>query len=152
MVRRVQANQGGQDYYAPSDNYYGYDQNQQQQDDQNYFSNERSYQPDQSQFQQQYSQPTGNYNYASPTTNSYGQPVSHYGNEAYSANNQFDIGSTMTQPFIQPEKAHISPVIQNDGYGASYGVQSPSMSGSWLSAFGTGGFQGEPPLLEGKKN
>ena len=150
MVRRVQANQaGGQDYYSTSDNYYGYEQSQQPPADQNYYYNEQAYQPDQTQFQQPYSQPANNYNYSSPAANSYAQHVNNYGSEAYSNSNQYNnYNSPVTQPFIQPEKTHSSPIVQNAGYGATYGVQ-PS-SGSWLSAFGTGGFEGEAPLLEGK--
>jgi hypothetical protein len=50
------------------------------------------------------------------------------------------------------DSQHPGPVAQGSintgggatGYGGSIAVQ-----GGWLSAFGTGGFEGEPPLLEG---
>ncbi len=151
MVRKVQANQG-QDYYTSSGNYYGYEQSQQPQQpaDQNEYYSEQAYQPDQSQFQQQYAQPVSGYNYATPAvTTSYSQPKNN--NAAAESNNQYSFGTASAQPFIQPAKSHSSPIVSNADYGASYGASATqSAKGSWWSAFGTGGFEGEAPLLEGK--
>lgn len=159
MVRRVQANQASQqDYYYSGDNYYGYDQSQPQQNSQNYYHNEQEYQVEQTSYQQQqsYVQPSNNYGYTSPVVSAMpAQSSQAYGNSLdnnnSNAGNQYSYPPP-TQPFLQQGKVHASPVIQSSPYGASYGIQTLSAKGSWLSAFGTGGFEGEPPLLEGRKS
>ena len=157
MVCKVQAN--AQQGYSASDNNYGYDQNQQY-SDQNYYSyyQERSPQGEQNVYQQQYEQPTNNYQHTSPVTepyssqpaSSYSQPYSGYTSNAapitqQHANNPYTYAAPI-QPFVQ-DKVHTSPVVNSVPYG-SYGQQTRQIS--WLAAFGTGGFEGEAPLLEGK--
>lgn len=161
MVRRVQATGTGSDYYATESN-YGYGQDQSNQDYYSYY-NEQQAQPEQSA-----------YNYAQPAANEYQQPASNaaqysapYGANSYQPQQAYSASpyaaqpqqqsysqpaynnyASPAQPFLQP-KAHNSPVPPQAGY--SYGVQS-GPTGLWLSAFGTGGIEGEPPLLEGKRN
>lgn len=78
------------------------------------------------------------------------------------ANNlQFYPSSYSNQPVSgqsTPFQAFNGPTRSNSGYGSGFGGQAGGVSGrmgeqgglqtGWLAAFGTEGYEGEPPLLE----
>ena len=50
-----------------------------------------------------------------------------------------------SRPSLEGQGMAQGNIVQGDGYGGPIQTQ-----GAWWTAFGTGGFEGEPPLLEGK--
>jgi protein YIPF5/7 len=83
--------------------------------------------------------------YASSSQNSYytqSEPLQFYSQQVSQDQNGFYPGS---RPSLDVPQGS----IQQQGPGAaSYGGNIHN-TGEWWTAFGTGGFEGEPPLLEG---
>lgn len=107
-----------------------------------------------------------NYGYYSTTENSYNSnqgtnASSHYGDGGqFDSFNQDFTNHFSPSPSVNPiphvsfPTVKSSPIVQQSAapdYGSQYNYRSSAQKSSWISAFSSGGFENEPPLLEGIK-
>ena len=160
MSRRAQANLNGE---SDSKNYYSENLNQ----DYIYYSNEQLVQENFDHGTNYYYDYSNNQNTANEAPQAHEVGInSHYSTNDINAygheNNYNSFNNVNPNQNIQTRHAPIvqasfpvvqpPPLVQQTGAASNYGAQYNYGSGSgksWISAFSSGGFDNEPPLLEG---
>lgn len=159
MSRRVQANLNGE---FDSKNYYSENINQ----DYTYYSSEQSAQENFDHGTNYDYDCSNNKNTANEAPQAYdvGYDNNYYTNNinAYGHENNFNSNNITPNQNIQTRHAPIvqasfpvvqpPPLVQQTGAASNYDAQynyGSSSGKSWISAFSSGGFDNEPPLLEG---
>lgn len=131
---------GEEDHY----NYYG--NNYQTQENYNYQTNYDNSNPQDGTYNSFTAENSYNGSYVDNTANYYADSsnVNSFNSADHNIYNYSKPATTST--ISNFAKVHTSPVIHQSESQPSFGVRS---DGSWMSAFSSGGFDNEPPLLDG---